>query len=330
MRRLLAITAILGLPAIAFGQQLLGPSDLASLSGPPPDHKIQYDAGPLQFGNLRLPKTSGLHPVVLFIHGGCWQSQYNIDHVGSLEQALTDAGYAVWSLEYRRIGDAGGGWPGTFMDIAKGADYLRTLAQQYSLDLNRVVVSGHSAGGQFALWVAARSKIAEASELYVSNPLPVKAVLALAPAPDLETLHGTGACNNAIDALMRGSPSSQAAHYNAGSPMRLAPIPVPQVLLVGKQDQTWGPIGRAYYERARSAGDEQVTLIEAPDSGHFEFVAPTSTTWPLVLQSLQSLMRRSTGSIRYRTQHSPLACLACPGSDPGRTATRGDRLGAGG
>jgi acetyl esterase/lipase len=78
--RLLTIAAIVCLPAIALAQRLLGVSDLASLAWPPPDHKIQYDAGPLQFGNLRLPKTAGPHPVVLFIHGGCWQSQYTIDH----------------------------------------------------------------------------------------------------------------------------------------------------------------------------------------------------------------------------------------------------------
>jgi acetyl esterase/lipase len=293
MRRLLAIIAIVCLPAFASGQRLLGVSDLASLSGPPPDHKIQYDAGPQQFGNLRLPRTAGPHPVVLFVHGGCWQSQYTIEHAGSLEQALTDAGYAVWSLEYRRVGDTGGGWPGTFSDVAKGADYLRTLAPKYSLDLNRVVVSGHSAGAQFALWLAARGKIAPKNELYVANPLPVKAVLALAPAPDLETLHRVNACGNAIDKLMGGSPADQAERYDAGSPMRLAPIPVPQVLLVGKQDQTWAPIGRAYYERARTAGDRQVTLIEAPDAGHFEFVAPkSSSTWALVLQSLRSLSAR--------------------------------------
>jgi hypothetical protein len=74
--------------------------------------------------------------------------------------------------------------------------------------------------------------------------------------------------------------------------MKLAPLPVVQVLLVGRQDQTWAPIGRAYYEAARVAGDKQVTLIEAPESGHFELIAPKSTTWPLVIESLGSLMTR--------------------------------------
>jgi len=79
---------------------------------------------------------------------------------------------------------------------------------------------------------------------------------------------------------MGGSPLDQAAHYDAASPMRLAPISVPQMLLVGKQDQTWAQVGRAYYERAQAAGDKQVMLIEAPESGHFEFLAPKSSTWP--------------------------------------------------
>lgn len=278
-----------GWPSDLGAQRLLTATDLSSLSAPPPDHQIAYGPGPLQFGNLRLPRGQGPHPVVVFIHGGCWLSQFTIDHAAALEQAIADAGFAVWSLEYRRVGDEGGGWPGTFLDIGRGADHLRALAPQYPLDLTRVVTSGHSAGGQFALWLAGRSKIAATSPLFVEQPLVVGGVLALTPAPDLETLQAAGVCGKVVDRLMGGSPGEHPDRYQAASPMRLAPIPAPQVLIVGAHDSAWGPNGRAYYDRALSVGDTQVRLIEAKESGHFEVIAPTTTTWPLVIDSLRDL-----------------------------------------
>jgi acetyl esterase/lipase len=295
--RRFAAAAFCGLTALAHArdlhaQQLLTPADLGTLAAGPPDQRIQYGPGPLQFGNLRLPKRGGPHPVVVLIHGGCWLSQFDIAHVGSLEQAMADSGFAVWSLEYRRVGDDEGGWPGTFTDLARGADHLRALAPQYSLDLNRVIVAGHSAGGQFALWLAARGKIPPSSELYVANPLRVRGVFALAPAPDLEGLHAAGTCGNVINKLMGGSPAEHADRYAAASPMKLAPIGVPQVLIVGARDQSWSPIGRSYFARARAVGDTTVTLVEAPEAGHFELIAPKTTTWPVVIRELKAMFMR--------------------------------------
>ena len=293
-RRLAAIVLLaLAASAGALGaQQLLGTQDLPSLAAGPPTERIQYAAGPFQFGNLRVPKGPGRHPVVVFIHGGCWLSAFDIAHAGSIEQAMADSGLAVWSLEYRRVGNDGGGWPGTFQDIANGTDYLRTLAAKYSLDLNRVVVAGHSAGGMFALWVAARKKIPASSELYVANPLAVRGVFALAPAPDLEGLSAAGTCGSVINKLMGGAPAEHADRYAAASPMKLVPVGVPQTLIVGAQDRSWAPIGRAYFARAQSVGDSGVTLVEAPEAGHFELVAPKTTTWPIVIRELKSMFAR--------------------------------------
>jgi len=279
-------------PGLAQGQELLSAADVMAWEAPAPDHVISYGPDPLQFGHLRLPAGEGPHPVLVFIHGGCWLSAYTIDHVGLLEQGFADAGYAVWSLEYRRVGDAGGGWPGTFTDIGDGTDYLRTLADQYPLDLDRVLASGHSAGGQLALWAAARSRIPESSELSATQPLPIRGVLALAPAPDLEGLHEAGVCGDVIDGLMGGSPEEFPDRYEAGSPMRLAPIGVPQTLVVGALDQAWGPGGRAYGDHAVELGDRSVVLEEAAESGHFEMILPTTSTWPQVLRALEELAKR--------------------------------------
>jgi acetyl esterase/lipase len=271
-------------------QRLMTAGDLGSLAAGPPTARIAYGPAPLQFANLRLPRTTGPHPVVVFVHGGCWLSAFDIAHAGKLEQALADSGFAVWSIEYRRVGDDGGGWPNSFIDVALAADHLRQIAAQYQLDLSRVIAAGHSAGGAFALWLAARRKIPPASELYVKDPLPVRAVFALAPAPDLEQLHQAGVCGNVIDKLMGGSPATQANRYAAASAMRLAPVGVPQTLIVGARDASWGPVGRAFFARTRELGDTSAHLIELPESGHFEMINPASSSWSLVYRSLAAVV----------------------------------------
>jgi len=276
----------------AYTQKLIATSEINSLAAGPPDRKIQYGPAPQQFGNLRLPKGNGPHPLVIFIHGGCWLSAYDITHAGSIEQALADSGYAVWSIEYRRVGDEGGGWAGTFLDIAHGADFVREIAEKYSLDMNHVVASGHSAGGEFALWLAARSQIPASSEVYVKDPIKVQGVVALAPAPDLESLESAGTCGKVIDRLVGGPPSDFGARYAAVSPMRLAPISIPSTLVVGGLDRGFGPNGRAYFAHARDAGDTKVKLVEAPESGHFELIAPKTTTWPIVIAEFKAMFAK--------------------------------------
>lgn len=291
-RRELFAAALVGwilIPALLTSQELLTAQDIAQLSSPPPDQRIAYGSDPLQFGHLRLPSGPGPYPIVVFVHGGCWLSQFDIAHVGPLEQAIADSGYAVWSLEYRRVGDVGGGWPNTFLDVARGVDHLRVLAPEHELDLARVIASGHSAGGHFALWASARDSLPEESELYMEDPLEIHGVLALAPAPDLEGVHASGACDNVIDRLMAGGPDEYPLRYQHGSPMHLTPVSIPQVLIVGQHDQSWGPAGRAYHRRVVSKGAERVSLVEATESGHFEVIVPSTSSWPLVVESLRTL-----------------------------------------
>ena len=113
-------------------EQMLTTKDVLEFPVPPADRRIPYGPSPLQFGDLRIPEGQGPFPVVVVVHGGCWLSEYSLDHIAGFCAALTDVGFATWSLEYRRVGDEGGGWPGTFKDVAGGADYLRDLAKDYS------------------------------------------------------------------------------------------------------------------------------------------------------------------------------------------------------
>lgn len=270
-------------------QQPLTFDQVAALPSRPPDHKIAYGTAPEQFGHLRLPKGTGPFRVVIFVHGGCYRAEYSIAHASALEQALADAGNAVWSLEYRRVGSPGGGWPGTFQDVGAGADHLRALAKQYPLDLTRVVAAGHSAGGNFALWLAGRSRIAKDSPLHVNSPLAIGGVLALAPAGDLIEMHEKSGCGGVVDALMGGSPASVPDRYRAASPGQLAPTGVPQALVIAAHDRAFAEFGRSYYRLAKSQGEPKITIVDAPAAGHFDVIAPPTSTWAIVSKALGEL-----------------------------------------
>jgi acetyl esterase/lipase len=267
-----------------------GETDLDELAKAPPGQKISYGSDPLQFGELHLPQGAGPHPVVINIHGGCWLAEYNLDHSRALANALAKEGIAVWNLEYRRVGNEGGGWPGTFLDVAHGADHLRALAKEHPLDLSRVVAMGHSAGGHLALWLAARPKISPSSEIYTEGPIKISGVVALAPAPELDVLHMKKVCGHVVDRLMGGSPEEKLDRYRWAMPSSMAPLGVRQLVLVGKLDSGFGWVGEAYATKSEGAGDYKVQLIHEKEAGHFEFIDPASTAWPLVLKSTKDLL----------------------------------------
>lgn len=287
---LCGILATLGWPAMA-GEEFtpVTVADVVKFENPPADARIQYGDDPLQFGDLRVPPGDGPHPVAIFIHGGCWLAKYGIEHSGKLTAALARSGIATWSLEYRRVGDAGGGWPGTFQDIGRGADHLRSIAEEYRLDLDRVIVMGHSAGGHLALWLAARPGLPAEAPFSSRDPLDLRGVLALAPAPDLEFLHEEEVCGHVIDKLMGGSPEQFPDRYRWGDPGQMASGGVRQVLIIGKYDDDWAPSGRRYFRVARERGDD-IRMVDATESGHFEMIDPDSTTWDLVLESARKLL----------------------------------------
>ncbi|MGI9261171.1 MAG: alpha/beta hydrolase, partial [Woeseiaceae bacterium] len=176
----------------------------------------------------------------------------------------------------------------TFQDVANGADHLASIAEDYALDLSRVVFMGHSAGGQLAIWLAARSQIPVNTAVSSENPQSALGVLALTPAPDLQGLHEQQVCGDVVDKLMGGSPAEFPDRYRLGDPMQISPGDVPQVLVVGAHDTDWAPAGLRYFRAATARGDN-VRLIEAKDSGHFEVIDPESNSWPVVLAAALSL-----------------------------------------
>ena len=260
---------------------------------------MHYGAGELQFGDLRVPalKDGERAPVVVFLHGGWWQAVYGLEYGGHLCAALKQDGIATWSLEYRRVGNAGGGFPGTLEDAAAGYDFLAQLAKSYPLDLKRVVVAGHSSGGQLAFWLAGRHHLPETGALRKpAEVLPMRAVVGLAGAVDLRLLidlagwfkfaHDKGE----VYAFLGGSPQQVPDRYRVANPGDLLPLNTAQVLLQGADDdQIPAQLPANWAERGRRIG-ENVSLEMITGADHFDVVDPESKAWPRVRASIIKAM----------------------------------------
>ncbi len=270
--------------------------DIFSRRPPPAGARIPYGPDPLNFGDLRLPRDPAsevggrLLPVVVLVHGGFWRAQYSLEHIGHAAAALAAEGVAVWSLEYRRIGNPGGGWPGTFLDVGAGVDHLRELAPFYNLDLARVVAVGHSAGGHLAAWAAARHTIPQGDPLYTDRPLPLRAVVPLASVVDLRRAWELVLSNNVVEEFMGGAPDALPHRYKTASPIEMLPLGIPQTLVHGAADENVPlEISERYVEAAQEQGDE-ARLIALPRAGHFEVIDPRSTEWPQALGAIMGLV----------------------------------------
>jgi acetyl esterase/lipase len=276
------------LASIACGGQMsekpavMSAADALALAQPAADEVISYGDDALQRGELRLPTGAGPHPVVVVIHGGCWLAEYDLGHISGLAAALTEAGVATWSIEYRRVGDVGGGWPGTFADVAAATDFLRVIAVDHDLDLERVVTVGHSAGGHLALWLAGRRRLEIDDPLRGEAPLRIGGVVSLAGIPDLAAYASTTGCGAAVSALLDGEPTEVPDRVGRTSPIELLPLGIPLILVTGELD-TIVPVGQAhsYQQAARRMGDT-VEIREVGGAGHFELVDPAQAAFDVV------------------------------------------------
>jgi len=264
-------------------------SNLLARERPKADVRIAYGALPLQYGELWLPQGKGPYPLVVMIHGGCWLADLPgtelMDYVAG---DLRADGVAVWNLEYRRIGHEGGGWPGTFTDVAAGADQVRELAKTYPLDLKHVVFAGHSAGGHLALWAS------KASPLRGENPFLPKGAVSLAGIIDLAAYRDTGpdACGGpgTIDALTGAKFRKTQDLYGGLSPAAMLPLGLPQAVISGELDPIVPPrFGATYAAAAKAAGDP-VTELNLKGAGHFELIDPKAPAWAVIKAQIKSLL----------------------------------------
>jgi acetyl esterase/lipase len=263
---------LLGVPGALVAQSIL------EIPAASPGLHIAYGSGEFQFGELYMPEGKGPHPVAIVIHGGYWRARYDLRHIGHFCVALAKAGMAAWSLEYRRIGNAGGGFPGTFDDVRAGAEHVEKIAAGHSLDMRRVIATGHSAGGQLVLWLAKQ------------NVVPLRGVVPLAPVADLRRAWELKLSDTVVADFLGGSPSEVAERYRAASPIEMVPLRVRQRLIHGERDDVVPiAISRGYVAAARRSGDD-CTLAEPAGAGHFELIDPRTAAWGQVRDTMEKLL----------------------------------------
>jgi acetyl esterase/lipase len=212
------------------------------------------------------------------IHGGFWRAKYGLEHAGHLCAALTKTGIATWNVEYRRVGNAGGGWPGSFEDVASGFRFLPQIAKQYKLDVARVLVMGHSAGGQLALCLAAHEPA-------------LTRVVSLAGVVDLKRAFELHLSNDAVVEFLGGKPVEVAEHYQEADPRQLSISKAREVLIYGTKDDVVPPdFSRKYVEVKRAKG-ENVKLVEIANADHYDVIDPRSEAWKQIEGAVCELLR---------------------------------------
>jgi acetyl esterase/lipase len=273
----------------------MGSEDILTRVAPPPDLSIRYGSGPDQVADLRLPADPstgrGPAPLVILLHGGFWRAAYDRAHAGPLAAALAAEGFAVCTPEYRRVGQSGGGWPGTFDDVAAAVDVLPDLATEASegrADADRPILAGHSAGGHLALWAASRHVLPSGAPWSVPA-LSCGGVVALAAVSDLLSAYRLGLGRGAVAALLGGGPDVEPSRYALANPVGLLPTGTPVRLVHGSADDIVPcEMSVDYASRAQEAGDD-ATCVTLTGVGHFEPIDPLSDAWPTVAGAFRAL-----------------------------------------
>jgi acetyl esterase/lipase len=253
--------------------------EILTLQPPPADAHLAYGTDPNQFGELRLPKdnTNAPFPVVVNIHGGFWRAKYDLVHTGHLCAALSAQGMATWNLEYRRVGNHGGGWPGTFEDIRTGYRFLSTIAKKYNFNLAKTLVMGHSAGAELALCLAGHEPS-------------IKRAVSLSGVVDLQQTFDLHLSDNAVVEFLGGTPKEVPEHYHEADPMQLK-VTATQWLIHGASDDTVPSYLSRNYTQQKKGRSEDVHYLEISTAGHFDLIDPHSTAWPKVEGTVLHLLQ---------------------------------------
>lgn len=281
-------------PAVTEPVKIMTWADLAARPQPTPSVEVKWGEGETDIADIWLPEGRGPHPVVVMVHGGCWQKSIaDRTLMNPMADALRNQGWAVWNIEYRGVDEPGGGYPGTYLDVGAAADELIERADAWNLDLGRVTGIGHSAGGHLVLWLAARSRLPDSSPLSVSNPLRFRGVVVSGGLADLEASRPVTAptCLDAVYDQLTGLPSPERPDPLADtSPARLLPIGVPFVSVNGSEDRIAPPLlGDGLTRKAEAAGDS-ASLVVVPASGHVELVTPGTQAFDIQSQILSDFI----------------------------------------
>ncbi len=256
-----------------------------------------YGPASTGFAELRVPDGPGPHPVVILIHGGFWRARYGLDLMDRLGDDLAARGIATWNVEYRRVGEPGGGYPGTLIDVATAAETLHAVETDHALDLGRVITLGHSAGGHLALWLAARGRLpvgalgtGAAATLTGPDTLPLVGAISQTGVADLTAGWAQKLGNGAVSDFIGGGADEFPERYAVADPALSLPLGVPQVLVHGLLDDIVPPgISELYLAAAVNAGDD-ARLRAIPNADHMAVIDPTTPAWAVIVDEVRRLL----------------------------------------
>jgi len=270
---------------------LMSWSDLLARTRPETDIQIRTGDAETDIIDLWLPEGGGPHPVVIMVHGGCWQKSIaDRTLMNYAAEDLRQKGLAVWNIEYRGVDEPGGGYPGTFLDVAKAADALLDYAPEYNLRTDRIAGFGHSAGGHLVTWLSARASLPESSLLFSDNPLPLTAVINSGGLADLAASAPVtqASCLADIMDTLTGSPSDTRPNVLSDtSTPELFPVTARQISINGDSDRIApGKLGQSYTQRALESGTP-AEYFEIKHTGHVELIAPGTDAFERTVQVLE-------------------------------------------
>jgi len=267
--------------------------DYLALRGPAPTTTLAYGPAPSQYAELFVPAGAGPFPVAVLVHGGCWNSKFGgITQFRNMAGALAARGIAVWNVEYRRIDEPGGGYPGMYLDMHAALDLLKQHAPAHKLDLERIVAVGHSAGGQLVQWIAGRTRIPASSPLHQGNPLPIDRIVSLGGLADLrhEAALIKTSCDRDLAQLAGEASATRPDVLLDTNAADLMPNGTRTWLVTGALDTISPPrVAHDYAARARQAGDMAEVVI-LPQASHYDEVATSSPAWPTVLGVIEGAL----------------------------------------
>ena len=270
--------------------------DLLDRPQPKPTRTIAYGKDALQVVDLWLPAGKAPHPVVLMIHGGCWLTDVADRSIMNwIADDLARRGIAVWNIEYRGVDRPGGGYPGTFEDVAAAADLLARDGPGLGLAADRAVVIGHSAGGHLALWLAARPALPATSPFHAEAPFRARTTISQGGIPDLEMIAGLPdhGCGTKGAVAMAGAASAARADIHADtSPPAMPASGIDEVQVNGDRDPIAPPAFAADYAARRKAKGQDVRSVTVAGSGHVELIAPDTKAWAEQVKIIEAALGR--------------------------------------